>query len=211
MFERKELALRGPTRAAVLRMLKARGDKRGLDDIVDEALQAWLTQCACDDPKAAHAAARGYQWKSLFLPDGTLLRFDFRRQTYQAAVRGNEIIYEGQAYSPRQWLLHITGTVRNAWRALWLRGPGDFRWHLANTRRHILRRTPTVAPSPANPWWRTILHRDDIVRDDQPDLENRLGGGGLVKAGRSGKRDRRVVNNLIFAALNPPAPVNPTG
>jgi hypothetical protein len=70
MFETMLLKLRPPTRAAVLRMLEAKGDARGLEAVIDEALQAWLQKATCEDPQAAHAAARGYQWKSLFLPEG---------------------------------------------------------------------------------------------------------------------------------------------
>jgi hypothetical protein len=146
MFEttqvRAPLHVEAATRMAVLRMLRARADKRNLGEIVEEALQAWLQKNACEDPAAAQAAARGYQWKSLFLPEGTCLRFEYRRQTYHAQVCGDAIVYRGRAYSPRQLLLHITGSVRNAWREFWLRCPGDDRWHLADTRRHILRRSP---------------------------------------------------------------------
>jgi hypothetical protein len=194
--------MRGPTREAVLAMLKAKGDARTLEAVVDEALHGWLQKATCEDPQAAHAAARGYQWKSLFLPEGTLVRFDYRRETYQAEVRGNNIIYQGRAYSPRQLLLHITGTVRNAWRELWLRSPGDARWHLADTRRRILRRLPRVAPPIRIPRSRPVLHRDDIVRDDQPDLTCKQGGGGTTRAGRSGTRDRRA-GYLVIA---PPGP-----
>ena len=192
MFESMVLQLRPPTREAVLRMLAATGDTRRLEAIVDEALQDWLQKTTCAEPEAAHEAARGYLWKSLFLPDGTLLRFDYRRETYRAEVRGNQIIFEGRPYSPRQLLLHITGSVRNAWRELWLRCPGDFRWHLADTRRRILRTTPRGAPIVRTPSQRVFLHRDDIVRDDQPDLAYKLGGGGHARAARSGKRDRRT-------------------
>jgi hypothetical protein len=206
MFATTVLTLRGPTREAVLALLKAKGDARSLEAVVDEALHAWLQKATCEDPQAAHAAARGYQWKSLFLPDGTLVRFDYCRETYQAEVRGNNIIYQGRAYSPRQLLLHITGTVRNAWRELWLRSPGDARWHLADTRRRILRRTPSEAPAIRVPRSCTVLHRDDIVRDDQPDLACKLGGGGPAKAGRSGKRDRRAGNGIFALPFNNPTP-----
>jgi hypothetical protein len=203
MFATTAFSLSATTRAAVLALLKAKGDARSLEAVVDEALHAWLQKTTCEDPQAAHAAARGYQWKSLFLPEGTLLRFDYRWETYEAQVRGNKIIYQGRAYSPRQLLLHITGTVRNAWRELWLRSPGDARWHLADTRRRILRRVPREAQAIRIPRSCTVLHRDDIVRDDQPDLACKLGGGGQAKAGRCGARDRRACNN-IFALLRPP-------
>ena len=62
MFETTVLKLREPTRAAVLAMLKAKGDARSLEAVVDEALHAWLQKTTCEDPHAAHAAARGYQW-----------------------------------------------------------------------------------------------------------------------------------------------------
>jgi len=229
MFETTQVRLTPTTSAAVLRMLKASNDPRGLNAVVEQALQAWLQQAARNDPPAAQAAARGYQWKSLFLPEGTCLRFTYRRSTYHAEVRGDQIIYQGEAYSPRQLLLHVTGTVRNAWRELWLRGPDDFRWHLADTRRHILRRSPRgrhrrgidatglsatqviaiahgAAKSTnaadgacAHAVLRAYLYRDDVVRRDQPDLTSNKGGGGRVRAGREGPRDRRYCSYIADA------------
>lgn len=142
MFEWKKLAVSTTTRDAVLRALQVRADTRPMSAVLEEALKLWLEKNACDDPPAAQAAARGYQWKSLFLPAGTLVRFTYKRQLYHAEIRGDRLVYEGRSYSPRQLILKVTGTVRNAWRELWLRCPGDFRWHLADTRRFILRRTP---------------------------------------------------------------------
>jgi hypothetical protein len=186
MFETMQVQITPATRAAVLRFLRTRADRRTVSEVAEQALLAWLQQAACNDPEAAQAVARGYQWKSLFLPEGTCVRFDYQRRTYHAEVRGDRIVYQGAAYSPRQLLLYITGTVRNAWRELWLRGPGDFRWHLADTRRHILRRTAR-------------LYRDDLVRSDQPDLSNKLGGGGRTRAGRAGPRDRRYCGAVAQA------------
>lgn len=68
-------------RAAVLRLLRAGHDPRNLSAVVEQALQAWLHTTACNDPARAQAAARGYQWKSLFLPEGTCLRSDYQHQT----------------------------------------------------------------------------------------------------------------------------------
>jgi hypothetical protein len=216
MFETMQVQITPTTRAAVLRFLRTSGDRRTVSEVAEQTLLAWLQQAACNDPEAAQAVARGYQWKSLFLPEGTCVRFDYQRQTYHAEVRGDRIVYQGVAYSPRQLLLHITGTVRNAWRELWLRGPGDFRWHLADTRRHILRRTarpagidlPRRDPPHGNALSAAILrarlYRDDLVRSDQPDLSNKLGGGGRTRAGRAGPRDRRycgAVSQAIRAKL----------
>jgi hypothetical protein len=60
MFETTVFKLRAPTRAAVLGMLKAKGDARSLEAVVDEALHAWLQKNTCEDPQAAHAAASGH-------------------------------------------------------------------------------------------------------------------------------------------------------
>ena len=203
MFNPKVVTLSPATRAAVLRMLAAHGNKRSLDQLVDDVLKGWLEQATRDDPETAHEAARGYQWKSLFLPDGTLLRFMVDGQYVEASVVGDAIRYQGRTFSPRQLIYFVTGTVRNAWRTLWIREPGHFRWHLADTRRRILRRTPrpdarVVTPAPR----RSFLRSDDIVRDDQPDLASNRGGG-WVMAGRSGKRDRRCWNGYV-ADNSPP-------
>ena len=204
MFNPKLVTLSPTTRAAVLRMLEAQGNKRSLDALVDDVLQDWLEQATIADPDSAHEAARGYQWKSLFLPAGTLLRFFYNWKYEEATVVGDEIIYQGRAYSPRQWIYQVTGTVRNAWRTVWIRSPGDFRWHLADTRRRILRRTPrpdapVVNASPS----RSFLRRDDIVRNDQPDLSYNRGGGGWAMAGRSGLRERRACNRYVTCNVPP--------
>ena len=50
---------------------------------------------------------RGYQWKTLFLPDSTLLRMTCGDETTYAQVVGDEIIFEGRAVSPRGMTLAI--------------------------------------------------------------------------------------------------------
>jgi hypothetical protein len=238
MFVESEVKIDHGTREAVTTLLQARGDVRSLQPVVDEALKAWLQKASCEDPAAAQAAARGYLWKSLFLPEGTLLRFNYRAETYIAQVQGDHIIYQGAPYSPRQLLIHLTGNVRNAWTELWLRCPGDNRWHLADTRRHILRRTPRgrhprgidteqvnidaraqlaarLAVGEPNGFLgphykymaahaaeaarlRAFLYRDDLVRDDQPDLASKRGGANRDRAGRAGPRERRWTNLKFY-------------
>lgn len=81
----------------------------------------------------------GYRWGSLFLPNGTLIRMVYKRQTFQATVKFDRIDYEGQSYSPSELARKIAGgTSRNAWRDLLLRRPGDTDWSLADElrRRH---------------------------------------------------------------------------
>lgn len=76
--------------------------------------------------------ARGYQWKEVFLPEGTELRANFGKQSYFARVQGEEITYGEQALSPSCFAnLHGSGN-RNAWKAIWLRLPGSDAWLLAD-------------------------------------------------------------------------------
>lgn len=120
---------------------------------VDEAVSAWLAALSAPAtrsgagpralgdtsgtahlaPAAPDAAAphRGYQWKQLFLPDGTLLRTAFRGHTRYATVEGEHIVCESQPLTPSAFVnLHGCGQ-RNAWRAIWLRRPGEADWTLA--------------------------------------------------------------------------------
>lgn len=74
----------------------------------------------------------GYQWKEVFLPEGTKLRANFGKLSYFASVQGEDITYGEQAVSPSCFAnLHGSGN-RNAWKAIWLRLPGSDAWLLAD-------------------------------------------------------------------------------
>jgi hypothetical protein len=79
---------------------------------------------------------RGYQWKCLFLPEGSDLRMTYAHTDYFARVSGGAIVYQGERMSPRQFTQAVAGDGRNAWRDLWLRMPGEKSW----TRAQLLRR-----------------------------------------------------------------------
>lgn len=85
---------------------------------------------------AVDADTVGYLWKNkdadLFLPDGTQLRMPYKQKDYFAKVVGDQIMYEGKAFSPSNLVNEITGTSRNAWRDLWIKFPGDSDWKLAD-------------------------------------------------------------------------------
>ncbi|PWF54672.1 hypothetical protein C7C56_005815 [Massilia glaciei] len=89
---------------------------------------------------------RGYQWKSLFLPESTELRMTCAGQTFYARVEGDEIVYQGRPVSPRQLTLAIAGDGRNAWRDLWIRFPGETKWKTAACLRRALEKASAVAP-----------------------------------------------------------------
>ncbi len=100
-------------------------------------------------PANPRSSVRGYQWKCLFLPDGTELRMRFGGEVFYARVADDAIVYQGQRLSPRQLTIAIAGDGHNAWRELWLLLPGESKWKLACVRRRELERQ--AAPVPASP------------------------------------------------------------
>jgi hypothetical protein len=80
------------------------------DDVVVFALKAWVAN-------RQGKSSGGYQWKELFLPDGSELRMRFRSTYYYARIDGDQL----KSVSPRGWALMVTGTVRNPWRDIWIR------------------------------------------------------------------------------------------
>ncbi|MCC6069885.1 hypothetical protein ACFSQU_03000 [Massilia sp. GCM10020059] len=74
---------------------------------------------------------RGFQWKNVFLPEGTRLRTSYRHAAEFAKVVGDHIVSdEGARLTPSLFAnRHTKG--RNAWRFVWLRFPGDDYWSRA--------------------------------------------------------------------------------
>jgi hypothetical protein len=113
------------------------------------AIDEWI---AAERAQVRHVSAtptRGYQWKSLFLPEGTQLRMQFAGQVHHACVVGDDIVYAGQRLSPRQFTIAVAGDGRNAWRVLWVRLPADAKWRPAS----LLRRQGEQqgVPQPVSP------------------------------------------------------------
>ncbi|GAB2874390.1 hypothetical protein GCM10027277_49530 [Pseudoduganella ginsengisoli] len=73
-------------------------------------------------------SANGYQWKQVFLPDGTVLRAGFGGQSYFAVVEGSAIKYGEFSLSPSAFANLQGSGNRNAWKAVWLRFPGYKDW-----------------------------------------------------------------------------------
>jgi hypothetical protein len=83
--------------------------------------------------------ANGYQWKQVFLPEGTILRASFGRQPYYAVVEGSEIKYGKFSLSPSAFANLQGSGNRNAWKAVWLRFPGFKDWVRADECRTVRR------------------------------------------------------------------------
>ena len=83
------------------------------------------------DPK------QGYQWSTLFLPNGTHICMEYRREKHYAAVKHGSIVYEDDEYSPSELARVIANnTSRNAWRDLMIKRPQDTSWTLADVLRN---------------------------------------------------------------------------
>lgn len=115
------------------------------------AIRAWIKaqeQSAPAAPAPAPAITCGYQWKNLFLPEGTELRMSTVGSTYHARVEGDDIIFNGRKVSPRGLTLAIAGEGRNAWRDVWLKFPGERHFVPASRCRREQQRAPAVSVAP---------------------------------------------------------------
>lgn len=99
------------------------------DAFVAELVQRWL---AIEMERLAlrknGQAIRGFQWKNVFLPDGTNLRTSYHDTIEFAKVIGDRILSDdGKSITPSLFAnRHAKG--RNAWRFVWLRFPGNDYW-----------------------------------------------------------------------------------
>ncbi|WP_072786135.1 hypothetical protein [Duganella sacchari] len=103
-----------------------------LEPIICDAIRAYISPAPAAPAEQAATMDDGYQWKQLFLPDGTRLRASFGRTHYFAVVQGAEIRYGEQAVSPSGFANLKGSGNRNAWKTVWLRFPGSELWVLAD-------------------------------------------------------------------------------
>lgn len=96
------------------------------------AIRDWQAAHGPQLPLAGTSELRGYQWKSLFLPESTVLRMIYGCDTHYAKVIGDHILYQGCKVSPREFTMMVTRNVRNAWRELWIRFPDSQVWKNAH-------------------------------------------------------------------------------
>ncbi|MBB3117690.1 hypothetical protein [Pseudoduganella violacea] len=102
------------------------------------ALRYWLAEVRKQAPSPDAPALRGYQWKSLFLPDGSRLRMYCQHEYGYARVVGDQLMYHGRALTPNQFVAACSGGTRNAWRDVSVNFPGEKTWKLACVRRDEL-------------------------------------------------------------------------
>ena len=82
--------------------------------VASKAITAWIEQQSAPPKEDSPALLGGYQWKQVFLPEGTKLRVVVKRRTFHAAVVGDQIVFNGQTTSPACLVNQLASTTRNA-------------------------------------------------------------------------------------------------
>ncbi|MRW83129.1 hypothetical protein GJ698_03370 [Pseudoduganella sp. FT26W] len=134
----------------LISQLKLRGGTQDISEAITSAIELWLREQAGLAKGSDPANLRGYQWKSLFLPDGTELRsWSYGEHNY-ARVVGDQIIHQGQPITPNQFAQKFARSFRNAWMDISVRRPEDKQFIIADRLRRE-QATPPRAPAPAEP------------------------------------------------------------
>lgn len=138
MFTTVSTSLSTSTLTALLAHCELSG--ADLSATIVHAVEDWLArQSAAGQPEDMGAGVcRGYQWKTLYLPEGTLLRSWSYGECRDAQVIGGRIMHEGRSVSPNQFARSFARTVRNAWKDLRIRRPDDTAFHCASSLRREL-------------------------------------------------------------------------
>jgi hypothetical protein len=146
----------------LLAHLKVRGGAQDITDALNSAIELWLREQAQLHAGCDPASVRGYQWKSLFLPEGTEIRsWSYGEHNY-ARVEGDEIIHKGKSVTPNEFAQSFARSMRNAWLDLHIRRPEDKQFKIAHRLRLELAQqakqprpppmeAPDVSPVPSVP------------------------------------------------------------
>lgn len=105
-----------------------------LEPIICDAIRDYMrpqAQAPVRSETTSCSPEAGYQWKQLFLPEGTRLRAAFGGAPYFALVQGAAIQCGDQTLTPSGFANLRGSGNRNAWKAVWLRFPGNEQWVLA--------------------------------------------------------------------------------
>ncbi len=79
------------------------------------------------------SATRGYQWQSIFLPNGSQVRMRYRGSETYGEIRHQKLFLNDEAVSPSEFAKKVANnTSRNAWRDIYVQFPGDADWKFAD-------------------------------------------------------------------------------
>ena len=129
--------------------LRRRGGSADLSEAIADAVDFWLADSARFEPGADASGVHGYQWKSLFLPEGTILKSWSYGENNFACVEGDDIIHNGRSVSPNQFAQSFARATRNAWTDLYVRRPCDKNFTLASRlRRQLAEEAKNIRSAP---------------------------------------------------------------
>ena len=81
---------------------------------------------------------RGFQWQTVFLPNGTRIRMTYGGNDSYAEIRHARFCYEDEMISPSRFASRVANnTRRNAWRDLYIKFPGEAAWRHADSLRRV--------------------------------------------------------------------------
>lgn len=131
---KSQLSIPVPTTQFVelMEFLRSKGDPSDPVAVVSKAIDYWMDNASWKPELLAVSSARGYQWKTLFLPESTEIRMQYKGAYSYAKVEGDDIIFKGKQTSPSAMANSVAGGSRNAWRDLWIKRPADREWRLAD-------------------------------------------------------------------------------
>ena len=99
----------------LIEKLRRSGGSQDLSEAIAQAIECWLSDPTRFEPGADPTGIHGYQWKTLFLPEGTVLKSWSYGENNYARVEGDQIIHNGRAVSPNQFAQSFARSTRNAW------------------------------------------------------------------------------------------------
>jgi hypothetical protein len=140
MFTTVTVALPTHTLLTLIEQLKRRGASQDLSEAISAAVECWLADQKQFPKTADPNGLHGYQWKCLFLPEGTVLRSWSYGENNYACVEGDEIIHRGRSVTPNEFARAFARTNRNAWLDLRIRRPGDKQFRQADLLRKEVQR-----------------------------------------------------------------------
>jgi hypothetical protein len=99
------------------------------DTLVRELVQRWLTENTGQLASRENSQAmRGFQWRDVFLPEGTCLRTYHAAKAEFAKLIGDHIVADDGSVLTPSLFANRNAKGRNAWRFVWLRFPHDDCW-----------------------------------------------------------------------------------
>jgi hypothetical protein len=114
-------------------------------EIAELAIREWMTRHNPDTFGMPETS--GYQWKEVFLPDGTLLRTVSNGKNFHCRVEKDQLQYEGRSVSPSAFVNSAGRYGRNAWKSVWILFPTTSTWTLAESLRSKKPRRRRTSPT----------------------------------------------------------------